>query len=492
MGRPLRVFTEKELEQLYKLRFVKGKSAQECVDIFRCRHETIARESERAEELFGSGTDQPKVSADEEDEDSPKLTMGQRAMLAERGKKYDPKATKQDCIEDLRRVQEDNPDNFITRTFYRLEGDYSEKTWTRFFGTMEEFRSEAGLQLTRSQRHLEKHIAKHASLDEARKFYRLEVEPWVNKYAKYDRYVPDGSMKKVMVASDFHDIDVDLFVLEVFVDTAKVEQPDVIVLNGDIFDLYEFSHFDRDPRKINLKLRMTFVRDRIFKRLRRACPDAQIDLIIGNHEHRLLKHMASRTENMAALMDLANIGLAQLLGLDKYQINLVSKGNTAAFIQKEIKEEMAKNFKVYFNCLVCNHTGYEGFGLTTVSGHTHRPSLDGEVHLIKGPINKLVTGCMCKLDADYTNTKTNWQNTFAIVYIDPVAEKVQLNHIMFTEPFVNVNGRYYFRDMENSEVRCSEELIDSIKNREILGFVNYDEETAIVAGLGKAQRAGAI
>ena len=117
----------------------------------------------------------PTTPADAE----PKLTQNQRAMLSERGKKYDPDATKEDCINDLRGVQKANPDNFISRNFYRVTGRYSEKTWNRYFGTMEEFRSEAGLQLSRSQRHLEKHIAKHASLDEARKFYREEIEPWV-------------------------------------------------------------------------------------------------------------------------------------------------------------------------------------------------------------------------------------------------------------------------------------------------------------------------
>jgi len=428
----------------------------------------------------------PTTPADAE----PKLTQNQRAMLSERGKKYDPDATKEDCINDLRGVQKANPDNFISRNFYRVTGRYSEKTWNRYFGTMEEFRSEAGLQLSRSQRHLEKHIAKHASLDEARKFYREEIEPWVEKFPKANQAKP--GMKKMVIASDFHDIDVDLFVLSVFLDTCRVEQPDIIVLNGDIFDLYEFSHFDRDPRKINMKLRMDFVRENIFAPLRKYCPNAQIDLIIGNHELRILKHMASRTENMAALMDFMGLDLAALFGLPKYEINLVSKGNTAAYQTKEIKEEMAKNFKLYFNCLVCNHTGYESFGVTTVSGHTHRAELTSEVHLIQGPINKLTTGCMCKLDADYTSTKTNWQNSFCIAYIDPFAEKVQLNHAMFTEPFINVNGRYYYRDYESTELRDLQSAVDRIKEQEIRGFVHKDEGTAIVAGLSKAKRAGAI
>lgn len=237
---------------------------------------------------------------------------------------------------------------------------------------------------------------------------------------------------------------------------------------------------------------MDFVREHIFQRLRDVCPYTQIDFIIGNHEHRLLKHMASKTENMAALMEFIGLTFADLMGLDKYQINLVSKGNTTAFQAKEIKEEMAKNFKMYFNCLVCNHTGYEAFGLTTVSGHTHRPEMKSEVLLRHGGISMLTTGCMCKLDSDYTDTKTNWQNSFAIAYVDSINEKVQLNHVMFTEPFVNVNGRFYFRDIESTEVRDSQNAIDAIKNSEIKGFVHRDEETAVVAGMSKARKAGAI
>lgn len=430
----------------------------------------------------------------------PKLSQAQRANLAERTKKFDPSATRVDVIEDLRRVQTNHPDKFISRNFYRIHGEYSEKTWNRYFGTMEEFRSEAGLQLHRSGRQMEKHIAKHASLDESRHFYRMEIEPWVEKYAK--TFTRDG-MKKVFIASDFHDIEVDLFALGVFLDTCKIEQPDIIVLNGDIFDMYEFSRFDRDPRKIQLKKRMDFVRDYIFRPIREACPHAQVDLIIGNHEHRILKHMAARTPDSFPLMDFMGITLAQVLGLDQFQINLVSKGNTTAYQTKEIREEMAKNFKLYFDCLVCNHTGDEDFGYTTVSGHTHTPKVSTRVQLKRGPINHVVTGCMCKPDADYTTTKTNWQQGFAIAYVDPIFERVQVNSILFTDNFVNVNGRYYYRDMDSAEIRAEQQAIadgvrdaqaniDALKAEEIRGFVHGDENTAVVAGLEKARKAKAI
>ena len=429
--------------------------------------------------------------AQEKEPKAPKPTQHALAVLAERSKNYDSCATAADCIADLRAVQERHKDKFITRNFYRINGKYSDMTWNRFFGTFEEFRSQAKLQLSRTQRLMEKAIARHAALDEARRFYRLEVEPWIGKYAKYEKYQPDGSMKKMIFAGDFHDVDTDLFCLEVFIDTCKVEQPDIIVLLGDVYDLYEFSRFDIDPRKTNLTGRMAFVRERIFARLRNACPNAQIDFIIGNHEFRLLRHMASKTPFMANLMELMNASLPVLFGLDRYQINLVSKGNTSAFFVKEIKDEMKKNWKKYFDCIVANHAGYENFGMTTISAHTHKPKMETISDVDRGPVNKVTIGPMCKLDADYTDSKTDWQNSFAIAYVDPVARRAQVNQVLFHETFVNVNGRYYFRNMESAEIRSSEEILSAIREQEIQGFVHRDLMAALVAG-DAAVAAGAI
>lgn len=418
-----------------------------------------------------------------------KPTIAQLALLADSKKKYDPNATKEDCIRDLREMFT-REDRFISRDYYRLNGTYSERVWTRYFGTMEEFRSEAGLQPTRHAKKIEKDTAKHAALDCYRKFYRLEIEPWVEKYPKAT--LKNSAMKKMVVGSDIHDIEADMFVLSVFLDTCRVEQPDIIVLNGDTFDMYEFSHFDTDPRKVNLGARMQFVRDHVFAPLRRACPDAQIDFIIGNHEHRLLKHIASKSPQIFCLMDVHDLTLTQLLGLDKFEINLVSKGNTSAYKPKEIKAEVKKNYKVYFETVVVNHYGNEDFGLLSIGGHTHRPEMTTQTLISTGPINHVTLGCMCKLDAEYTKTKENWQQGFGIVYIDSIMKRGQVHQILFNEYFANVNGRYYFRNTEDTAVRDTLDTIDAIKEMELKGFVHNDAETAIVAGWEKSVKAKAI
>lgn len=374
-------------------------------------------------------------------EQKPQKTMRALALMSESTKKFDPTATTEDLISDLRRVQAEHPEKFISRNFYRVHGKYSEKTWDCVFGTFQEFKRQSGLELSRNQQQLERHIAKHASLDVYREFQEAEITPWVGKYEKPN---DGGRTKTMMVGSDFHDKEVDPFCLFVFIDTAKRIQPDIIVLNGDILDLYEFSRFDKDPRQIDLKGRFDFVRENIFKPLREACPNAQIDFTLGNHEQRLLKHLADRTPFMRVLMDLWGVTLSKLFGLDEFEINLVTKWDLCAWRPGETREQAKKNYQIYYDCFVCNHIGNEGFGLSGTSGHTHRPDVKTSAS-VSGPLVWTTTGAMCRTNAEYTTTMEKWHNSFLIVHVDTLKKQVVPEHILFTDHMTCVGGKYYYR-----------------------------------------------
>src|ERR1035437_9008401 len=246
-------------------------------------------------------------------------TEAEISLLSET-KRYDPNATTEDLIADLRRVQEENPDAFITRRKYRTLGKYSDSSWDTKLGTFSEFRKQARLELSRGQQTLEKHIAKHASRDVYKGFMETEVLPWNGKYERDFT----GRWQTIIVASDFHDKDTDPFALEVFLETCKRAQPSIVCLAGDVFEAYEFSRFDKDPRGWDAAGRLAWVRDNLFAPLRRTCPDAQIDLLAGNHEFMLLRHMAERTPEMKAILsDFMNLTFADLLGLKAFEINLV-------------------------------------------------------------------------------------------------------------------------------------------------------------------------
>lgn len=376
-----------------------------------------------------------------------KLPKRLRSLLSERQKKFDPDATSDQCIDDLRRVQKEFEGCHISRTDYRNHGKYSDATWSRHFGTFEGFREAAGLELTRHQKSMERHIAKHSSIDHYRDFFRSEILPYINKYEKKEK---PGKLKTVMVASDIHDRECDRFSLSTFIEICRIKQPDNIALNGDIYDLKEFGRYSVDPRDYDIKGRFDFVDKNIFAALRNACPDAQIDLIAGNHEMRLLKLMADATPNVRVLLsDVLEIGFSQIFGLDKYEINWVSKFDLGAYNKSDINNEIKKNYKIYYETFVLAHIPDKRLkNMSGSNGHHHVGRLEG--HTWVDPATSLAkftqwtqTPALHIPYAEYLNNVPGWNVGFAEANINTLHKQAkQLIHHTH-DGWCSIDGHYF-------------------------------------------------
>lgn len=364
--------------------------------------------------------------------------------MSERNKKFDPDATAENCITDLRALQARNPLKHISRNFYRINGSYSDATWNQFFGTMHEFRRKAGLELSRGQHSLEKKIAKHASLDTYRNFYKEEVLPYHEKFDLHKN--KNGRFKTILVGSDFHDVECDPFILSVFIDTAHRVQPDIIVLNGDVFDLYEASRFNIDLRKVKIQERFSFVKTHIFGPLRRACPKAQIDMIAGNHEWRLMNLLSEKTPAMKVILsDVMGLTLADMFGLDEFEINLVCKVDLAAWQPQDINNELKQNYKVYYDSFVCSHFKDLSFGVSGTSGHTHRPELVTFANIPMGKLSWTTTGCIAQTDVEYVSGMDKWTNSLLLAHIDCEKNTVSPEHFVIPGDHVVIHGKRYVK-----------------------------------------------
>ena len=375
------------------------------------------------------------------------LTVKQRALLSEYDKSYDPNASSEDCIEDLRLIQKLNWGMTITRNFYRSNGSYSDSTWNQFFGTFQEFRRQSGLELNRHQARLEKGIARQASVDHYREFFEKEVIPY---YLKYEKESHPFHIKTIMAMSDLHDKDVSRFSLSLFIEACRLKQPDVIVLNGDIYDLLEFGKYSVDPRSYDIKARFDFVREHVFKPLRRVCPNTQIDLIAGNHEMRLLKLLADVTPNVRVLLsDVMGITFSDIFGLDEFQINWASKFDLGAYSNADIKNEIKKNYRVYFNSFIfSHHPDSRLLNLSGSNGHHHSGkinsynSIDPLTALVKRSTWSQTPG-MCQPDAQYLNNLSGWNTGFLEVVINiKTLEVIQKIHFTYSD-WAIIDGRYY-------------------------------------------------
>jgi hypothetical protein len=361
--------------------------------------------------------------------------------MSEDSSKFMAHWTAEDCIEELQRVAAIDTERSVSRNYFRNHSEISESTWNRFFGTFEEFKRQASLKLSRQQHGLERAVAKHASVDHYR---QLNIDR--ADYGSRFEITRDSRFKTILTCSDLHDIEIDPFYLRVLIDTAKRLQPDVISFVGDVFDLPEFGKYGVDPREWDVVGRIKFAHEHIFKPLREACPNAQFDLIEGNHEARLLRHLADQTPALrAVLSDLHGMTISQLLGLDKFQINYIAKADLATFTKQDFSKQLAANYKVYWNSFLCHHFPFgKEMALPGVNGHHHQHIVWAKFNPIYGAYEWHQLGSGHKRVASYCAGE-KWHNGFDIAHIDTQTRATVHDYVTVTD-FAVAGGKMYHRD----------------------------------------------
>lgn len=348
--------------------------------------------------------------------------------------------TPQACIDELRRVATDSSvGEAITRHYFRVFGTISESTWNKHFGTFLEFKRQAGLILSRHQHQHERAIAKHAAHDRKRDM-TLDKRNYEGKYDK-----PSGSrFQTVLVGSDIHDIDCDPLWRRIFLDTAKRVQPEVVCLNGDVFDLPEFSRYTVDPREWDVLGRIGWVHA-FLKDLREAAPDAQLDFVEGNHEFRLLRHLSEATPALrVVLSDLHGFTVPKLLGLDAYEVNYVARMDLAAWREKDIADELRANWINYWDAVIAHHypegrnMGYPGW-----NGHHHSHLVHKGYNPTHGAFEWHQIGSGHVRDATFTNGE-KWANGFLLAHVDTRKKHTAFEYAEIRDHAV-VGGKWYRR-----------------------------------------------
>ena len=349
-------------------------------------------------------------------------------------------ASKETCLIELRKLAEAEPDRVITRNYFRVNGPLAESDWNRYFGTWAEFKRAAGITLSRHAQQLERHIAKHVAADATRTLSTTRQ----GREGTYSR--PSSKRwQTAAVISDTHGLHCDGFVRRVFMDTLARVQPEIVVLNGDMLDLPEFSRFTRDPRTFDvlgeIRWLHAFLRD-----VREAAPDAEIRYTEGNHEHRLLRHLAEATPALQTILsDLHGWTVPTLLGLDQFQVNYIAKGDLAAFQVRDSKQQLKKHYTILHDCyLVGHYPELMAMGLPGTNGHHHVHKATPFYSARFGPSTWMQTGCGHRRDASYCLGE-KWSQGFLLAHIDTQSQRTQQEYVELSHPGAMVGGRFYER-----------------------------------------------
>jgi hypothetical protein len=369
--------------------------------------------------------------------------------------------TAQDCIDDISAVSEAFPDKRITRDFYRQQGQCPEAAWTGHFGNFPEFLRQSGLEHTRHANKIRNAVARHAAVDELREVSSRRSELG----STYERDDPTGRFKTMVACSDLHDEECDPFYLRVLYETIKDVNPDVVCLNGDIFDVPEFGKYTVDPREWDVVGRMK-VGINIIRQIREAAPEAQIDFIEGNHEARVIRHLLECSPVIKhVLSGLHDFDVAKLFKLDEFEVNYVANADLFTFTDAQTRKEMGKNHKYYWGCLLAHHFPQgKSYGTPGFNGHHHQHVVWSEHNLHFGSYEWHQMGAGHIRQASFADG-SKWNNGFLVVMADTVTRDVVFDYCSVGSTFALSAGKMYARQPEEFYPALTKELDMRKKNR---------------------------
>ncbi len=329
----------------------------------------------------------------------------------------------------------------VTRKSFRENASVPESVILAMFGSFIEYKRAVGKQPTRAQQTIYTATARAAAADTLR-------QVWAERLNYGGSYVRDSKKRWQIIlgCNDLHDEECDPFVRRLLVETAREVQPDIIVSNGDHFDAPEFGKYPNDPRDWDVVGRINAGLS-IFADLRAAAPNAQIELIEGNHEARIIRFFTEAAPQVRAMLsDLHGMDLRKFLGLDRYEINYIAKTDMhGAYTDANIKAEMKRNFKTYFDCVCAHHfPPGKNFGMPGWNGHHHSHIVHHFHNASFGAYEWHQFGSGHRRDATYTNGE-KWSTGFGLIHVDTVARQVQIEYIPVGLTMAVIGGRRYVR-----------------------------------------------
>ncbi|MBR2818203.1 MAG: hypothetical protein IKE60_26310 [Reyranella sp.] len=368
----------------------------------------------------------------------PRLKLISRNRVKYLGTVY----TRDQAIADLQAIQSTlDEGRMVSQKLYREVGSIPLPVIDALFGTYPEFKRQAGIIPTRHQNAIRNAVARSTATDRLR---ALRQE----RLSYGDRYVRDrGTRHKVLIAcSDLHDRECDPFYRRVLIDSIKRVQPDAVSIVGDMFDCPEWSKHWNDPREWDAAGRIKAGLE-ILGEMREAAPDAQIDLIEGNHESRLVRQLAENSPGtMALLSDLHDWTMKDMFGLDRFEINYIAKDDmSSAYTDAHLRREFRKNHKTYWDSVLCHHFPTARHdGLPGVNGHHHSHNVWHMHNRHVGVYEWHQLGAGHRRDASYCDA-SKWSNGFAIIHVDTQSRATAFDYISITPTFSIVGGHRYER-----------------------------------------------
>lgn len=224
-------------------------------------------------------------------------------------------------------------------------------------------------------------------------------------------YVIPVVNNKILVMGDLHIPFQSNDAIRLAVEYGKEREVNTVLLNGDIFDWYSESRFEKDPRVTSLKDEIQAAKD-FLHWLRGEFPTEKIVFKTGNHDARVERRLMIVAPELFAT-DLFH--LEDILGFQELRIDIV---NSKSMI-KAGKLTILHGHELAAKSGGVNpaRTAYNYTHKSILVSHFHRSSMHTEPNMDKKVITCWSIGCLCDLYPEY-DPYNRWNQGFAVVVTD--------------------------------------------------------------------------
>lgn len=223
---------------------------------------------------------------------------------------------------------------------------------------------------------------------------------------------------RVLVLSDLHVPYHDNQAIEAALDWGEGFNPQAILFNGDVFDFYQISRFDKDPTVAGLAVELSRGNE-LFTHVHRRFPKARLYYKLGNHDERFdlyLMRQAPLILDIEGVRDCwhkaAGI-LANKITVIKDQ-RPIMLGHLPVFHGHELGKGISSPVNPARGAFLRAHH-------TILVGHHHQTSGHADTNVWHEETFCWSTGCLCDITPEYARIN-RWNQGFAAVTVDKSGE----------------------------------------------------------------------
>jgi len=239
---------------------------------------------------------------------------------------------------------------------------------------------------------------------------------------------------RVACVSDIHYPYQDIVAEEIALSYIKDWKPDILVWNGDIFDFYAVSNYEKSiKKKMNIQEEIDYGHSRMSMWVKEL-GETQHYFRRGNHETRLNRMIM---KNAPALEALRSTAIEQNIDFDSIGVKYIPDhqdlhiGNMMFIHGSQVRRHGGNSSRGH----------YEQYGCSLLMGHTHRLAVTYKRNKF-GTHTLVENGTLCDFDVEYAQFP-DWQQGFTCLQYDgddfSVTQHAIINHKLIADGRVYVS-----------------------------------------------------